>query len=155
VTAVHDGAFLADLSTETLSRTLFGELEAGSWVNLERAMLPTTRMGGHLVTGHVDGIGRLVARGDASRSVIMEFEVPDPLSRYLAEKGSVCIDGVSLTVNAVDGCRFSVNLVPHTLDVTSLGTLAVGDRVHLEADLVARYLDRLLDARGIGRQGVE
>jgi riboflavin synthase len=85
----------------------------------------------------------------------MEFEVPDPLSRYLAEKGSVCIDGVSLTVNAVDGCRFSVNLVPHTLDVTSLGTLAVGDRVHLEADLVARYLDRLLDARGIGRQGVE
>lgn len=134
-----------DASGETLAVTT-GLAEAGA-VNLEKALRFGDRLGGHLVAGHVDGIGtvrRFDALGD---NRLLEVEAPPALARFIAVKGSVTVDGVSLTVNAVDGGRFSVNLIPHTLAVTTLGTLAPGRRVNLEADLIARYLDRLLQER--------
>lgn len=137
--------FSADVSQETLSLTTLGELGEGGNVNLELALAAGERLGGHLVTGHVDGMARLVSRHADARAERLAFEVPPPLARYVARKGSVCLDGVSLTVNEVDGCRFSVCLIPHTLDVTTLGELGIGERVNLEVDLVARYLERLND----------
>ncbi|MBT8063589.1 MAG: riboflavin synthase [Xanthomonadales bacterium] len=137
-------SFFADVSTETLDLTTLGALEPGDPVNLELALRADDRMGGHLVTGHVDGLARLVSRHEDARAERFEFEVPEPLARYVARKGSVCLDGVSLTVNAVDGRRFDVCLIPHTLEVTTLGELSVGDAVNLEVDLVARYLERLM-----------
>lgn len=143
-----------DLSVETLSRTLFGAASPGLRVNLEPAVTPQTELGGHIVTGHVDGIGRLARREDVGRSVAMTFAVPEDLSRYIATKGSVCVDGVSLTVNGVDDATFEVNVVPYTLENTILGGYVEGDAVHLEVDLVARYVERLLEfppaARGTG-----
>jgi len=138
-----DGRFQADVSPETLALTMLGGLEVGAPVNLELAMRPDDRLGGHLVTGHVDGLAVLRSRRPDARAERLEFEVPDALARYVARKGSVCLDGVSLTVNAVDGARFSVCLIPHTLAVTTLGRLQPGDPVNLEVDLVARYLERL------------
>ena len=137
--------FSADVSMETLSLTILGGLEVGAPVNLELAMGVNDRMGGHLVTGHVDGLGTLLSRVEDARAERFEFEAPMGLARYIARKGSVCIDGVSLTVNAVEGRRFSVCLIPHTMDITTLGKLQPGDRVNLEVDLVARYLERLMD----------
>lgn len=137
--------FSADVSKETLSLTTLGALSEGGKVNLELALAAGERLGGHLVTGHVDGMAHLVSRHPDARAERLEFEVPPPLARYVARKGSVCLDGVSLTVNEVDGCRFSVCLIPHTLEVTTLGDLQVGDPVNLEVDLVARYLERLND----------
>jgi riboflavin synthase len=113
-------------------------------VNLELALTPSTRLGGHLVSGHVDGVGRLVERRPEARSQRLRFEAPAGLAKYIAEKGSICVDGVSLTVNAVRGAQFDVNVVPHTLEKTALGDLAAGDPVNLEVDLIARYLERLL-----------
>jgi len=136
------------VSTETLACTTLGALLPGAGVNLEPALTPATPLGGHLVSGHVDGVGELLARSDDARSVRMLFRVPAALSRYLARKGSVCVDGVSLTVNDVNGAEFSVNLVPHTLEKTTLHTFTPGRAVNIEVDLVARYLERLLDARG-------
>ena len=146
LTAVEfdDRSFAADVSRESLSRTTLGELSAGSPVNLELALLPTTRLGGHLVSGHVDGVGRIVERTDDGRSWRFTLEAPEGLARYIAEKGSICINGISLTVNTVSGARFSVNIVPHTLQETTLGTSQAGDHVNLEVDLIARYLERLL-----------
>lgn len=149
------GGFAADVSGETLSRTTLGALSRGAAVNLETALLPTTRLGGHLVSGHVDGIGRLVESRDDARSRRLEFEVPATLSRYIAEKGSITVDGVSLTVNAVQGTRFFANIVPHTAASTTLGALRTGDAVNIEVDIIARYLERLLmgeaPAQGEGR----
>lgn len=136
--------FFADVSRETLDLTTLGGLEPGDRVNLELAMGVEARLGGHLVTGHVDGKARLLSRHEDARSERFEFEVPEALSRYVARKGSVCLDGVSLTVNGVDGRRFSVCLIPHTLEVTTLGSLAAGDEVNLEVDLIARYIERLM-----------
>ncbi len=146
LTAVELGAhhFSADVSRETLSRTTLGGAAAGTPVNLELALLPTTRLGGHLVSGHVDGVGRVVGKQDDGRSWRFTLEAPASLARYIAEKGSICINGISLTVNEVDGARFGVNIVPHTLNETTLGSTAVGDSVNLEVDLLARYLERLL-----------
>lgn len=146
LTAVEfdDRSFAADVSRESLSRTTLGELSVGSPVNLELALLPTTRLGGHLVSGHVDGVGRIVERTDDGRSWRFTLEAPEGLARYIAEKGSICINGISLTVNTVSGARFSVNIVPHTLQETTLGTSQAGDHVNLEVDLIARYLERLL-----------
>ncbi|MBA1145994.1 riboflavin synthase [Ectothiorhodospiraceae bacterium WFHF3C12] len=138
-----DRGFEADVSGETLSRTSLGDLARGSAVNLERALLPQTPLGGHLVSGHVDGLGELVLREPAGRSERFRFRVPGRLARYVAEKGSICIDGVSLTVNGVDGAEFEVNLVPHTLEVTTLGGLRAGMKVNIEVDIIARYLERL------------
>jgi riboflavin synthase len=139
--------FSADVSAETLSRTTLKELGPGDAVNLEQALLPTTRLGGHLVSGHVDGVGRIVSRHDDGRSVRFDIEAPARLGRYIAEKGSVCVDGVSLTVNAVEGARFAVNIVPHTGQRTTFGMYRIGDRVNIEVDILARYLERLLDGR--------
>jgi riboflavin synthase len=137
-------SFAADVSRETLSLTTLGNQVVGSRVNLEKALRAGQALGGHYVTGHVDGVGELVARHDDARSVRMEFRVPPELARYVARKGSICIDGVSLTVNGAKGNRFDVNLVPHTVDVTTLGALQPGHRVNLEVDIIARYVERMM-----------
>jgi len=149
LTAIDCGPnhFDADLSAETLSLTTAGAWAAGTAVNLERALTPSKPLGGHLVSGHVDGVGRLLERSEDARSWRFRFEAPAALARYIARKGSICIDGVSLTVNDVEGSRFGVNIIPHTLSHTTLGGLAAGDPVNLEVDLVARYLERLLEGR--------
>jgi len=136
--------FAADVSGETLSRTTLGNMKPGAAVNLEKALLPTTRLGGHMVSGHVDGVGKVLDRRQDARSVRFRIAVPRELGKYIAEKGSVCINGVSLTVNAVCDAEFEVNIVPHTLAATTLGELAAGDAVNIEVDLLARYLERLL-----------
>ena len=135
--------FVADVSRETLACTTLGAAAVGRAVNLELALRAGEPMGGHLVAGHVDGVGRLLARREDGRSWRFEFAVPETLARYIAPKGSICIDGVSLTVNEVDGARFGVNLIPHTLTVTTLGALQADGRVNIEVDLLARYLERL------------
>jgi riboflavin synthase len=143
-TAVQGRTFAADISRETLALTTLGELQAGAPVNLEPALRAGEPLGGHLVSGHIDGVGRIGAVRDDARSRQLTIEAPAELARYLARKGSVAVDGVSLTVNSVDGAGFAVNIIPHTLSSTTLGDLAVGARVNLEVDLVARYLERLL-----------
>lgn len=137
-------AFKADLSRETLSLTTAGDWRPGTAVNLEKALAAGQALGGHYVTGHVDGVAQVVARHDDARSVRVEFAVPAGLARYIARKGSVTVDGVSLTVNGAAGDRFDVNLVPHTLEVTILGGYGTGTRVNLEVDIIARYLERLV-----------
>lgn len=136
--------YWADVSGETLACTSLGQLKVGAQVNLERALTPSTRLGGHLVSGHVDGVGEVLARRDEARSVRFSIAAPDVLAKYIAAKGSICVDGVSLTVNAVQGKVFELNIVPHTLAETSLGQFQAGRRVNLEVDLIARYLERLL-----------
>lgn len=142
----HSARIAADLSTETLARTALGDLAPGAAVNLEKALLPTTRLGGHLVSGHVDGLGTVQEFYQDARSWRLGIQAPASLARYIAEKGSVCVDGVSLTVNAVTGARFDVNIIPHTLQETTIGDYRPGRRVNLEVDLIARYLERLLTA---------
>lgn len=145
--AFSDDAFTADLSAETLNLTTAGSWQLGATINLERALTPSKPLGGHMVVGHVDGFGTLVERFEDARSTRMRFELPEALARYVARKGSICIDGVSLTVNDVEGRQFGVNIIPHTLAQTTLGGLQPGDAVNLEVDLIARYLERLLEAR--------
>ena len=140
--------FDADASTETLGLTTLGALPPSRPVNLERAMRPTDRLGGHMVSGHVDGGGRVASVHEDARAQRWRFDAPPALLRYIATKGSICVDGVSLTVNAVDEAGFEVALVPHTVAHTAFGATAVGDAVNLEVDLVARYVERLLQARG-------
>lgn len=136
--------FSADVSVETLTLTTLGTLTIGSRVNLESALTLATPLGGHLVSGHVDGIGELIARYSDARSERLIFRAPRNIARYIASKGSITIDGVSLTVNHVDGEQFSVNIVPHTLSRTTLGDYHSGQPVNLEVDLIARYVERLL-----------
>jgi riboflavin synthase len=143
VTGKDSDAFRADVSRETLAMTTLGRWTPGTRVNLEKALLAGQPLGGHYVTGHVDGVGRVIGRRDDARSIRVEFEVPTPLAKYVARKGSVCVDGVSLTVNGVSGPRFDVNLVPHTLEVTILGDYQPGTAVNIEVDIIARYLERL------------
>ena len=135
--------FSADLSVETLEKTSLGNRRPGDSVNLELAMRASDRLGGHMVSGHVDGLARLISRIEDGRSERFLFESDHNLARFIASKGSVCLDGVSLTVNDVDDNRFSICIIPHTLEVTTLGGLAAGEDVNLEVDLIARYLDRL------------
>lgn len=146
LTAVELGSdyFCADVSNETLSRTTLKTATAGMPVNLELALTPSTRLGGHIVSGHVDGIGKVVEKQSDGRSIRFKFKVPDNLAKYIAEKGSICINGISLTVNSVNGVYFAVNIVPHTLQETTLGDTHVGSEVNLEVDLLARYLERLM-----------
>ncbi len=146
LTAVEFDArsFSADVSNETLAHTTLGQLSPGAAVNLEKALLPTTRLGGHLVSGHVDGVGEIVSRDEDGRSIRFVIRAPSQLSRYIAAKGSICVDGISLTVNSVSGDEFSLNIVPHTLQQTNLDGAVVGGRVNLEVDIIARYLERLL-----------
>ncbi len=137
-------SFAADASNETLSLTTLGALKTGAVLNLERAMRPTDRLGGHLVSGHVDGLGRVASVTEDARAQRWRFNAPAPLLRYIAKKGSICVDGVSLTVNEVDDDGFDVALIPHTVANTAFAQTAVGDAVNLEIDLVARYVERLL-----------
>ena len=144
VTRFDTQHFQADMSGETLRRTAAGQWKTGTPVNLEKALLPTTRLGGHLVSGHVDGVGQVITRRQDARSIYLEVKAPDELARYLAEKGSVTVDGVSLTVNEVNGAVISLNLIPHTAERTNLEEWQVGAQFNLEVDVLARYLERLL-----------
>ncbi|MDT8407870.1 MAG: riboflavin synthase [Methylococcales bacterium] len=146
LTAVELGTafFCADVSNESLSRTTLGNAQAGTAVNLELALTPTSRLGGHIVSGHVDGIGTLTAIEPDGHSYRVIVQAPSNLARYIAEKGSITLDGISLTVNQVQGASFSVNIVPHTWQETNLATLQPGCEINLEVDLIARYLERLL-----------
>ena len=149
VTRLAGTSFAADVSTETLALTTLGARRPGQPVNLERALRAGDALGGHYVSGHVDGLARVVAVREDARSQRLLLEVPPALARYLAPKGSATLEGVSLTVNEVDGCRFGVNLIPHTRAVTTLGRIAVGDAVNLEVDIIARYLEQLVNARAL------
>ena len=136
--------FVADVSVETLSLTTIGQWQSGSRINLEKAMQATDRFGGHIVSGHVDGIGEVVSLDEDARSWRFRMRAPTELAKYIAHKGSITVDGTSLTVNIVDGCEFELNIVPHTMTHTIMGDYQVGTKVNLEVDLVARYLERLL-----------
>ena len=140
--------FTADLSVETLNATTAGAWQVGSTVNLERALTPAKPLGGHMMSGHVDGVGHLLEKHEDARSWRLTFEAPQALARYIARKGSIAIDGISLTVNEVDKNRFGVNIIPQTWTHTTLGGLRVGGPVNLEVDLIARYLERLIQERG-------
>lgn len=141
---LRDRSFAADVSRETLSLTTLGDLSAGSPVNLEPSLKAGDALGGHLVSGHVDGVGEIAAMSGDARSTRVEITVPVALARYIARKGSVAIDGVSLTVNEVQGATFGINLIPHTQAVTTLGAIRRGTRVNVEIDQIARYVERLL-----------
>jgi riboflavin synthase len=147
VVAFDPAHFEADASNETLALTTLGALPVGNALNLERAMRADDRLGGHLVSGHVDGVGQVLRVSEDARAQRWTFAAPKPLLRYIAQKGSICIDGVSLTVNAVDDAGFEVALVPHTIAHTAFARTIVGDAVNLEVDLVARYVERLLTIR--------
>lgn len=138
------GRFVAVAGRETLTRTTLADAHVGRRVHLERALRVGDRLGGHLVQGHVDGVGRVVRAEPASESFVLWIEVPGELARYVAPKGSVCLDGVSLTVNEVDGARFRVNIVPHTAQVTRIAGLRPGDSLNVEVDVIAKYVERLL-----------
>ena len=144
-----ESEFIADVSAETLSRSIFRDCKVGDVVNLEKALLANSRLGGHMVSGHVDGIGEVIKRYQDARSWRFVIKAPAEISHYIAEKGSITIDGISLTVNSLKdngvlGAEFDVNIVPHTIQETSMGSFDVGTRVNLEVDLITRYLERLL-----------
>jgi riboflavin synthase len=142
------GGFAVDVSGETLRCTTLGECHAGARVNLEKALCPGGRLGGHFVTGHVDGIGTVATAEPRDSDAGMRVVVPEALVRYLARKGSVCVDGTSLTVNRIEGREFEVHLIPHTLSATIAGGYRTGTRVNIEVDLLARYVESLLAASG-------
>ena len=156
--SLEDDGFAADVSRETLAVTTLQNLQVGAAVNLEPAVSVGERLGGHLVSGHVDCIGTVRTRDDDARSVRLAIAIPAEYSRYVARKGSICVDGTSLTVNAVDGNMFTVNIIPHTAEVTIIGGYRVGSEVNIEVDLVARYVERLLQGEvgeGITQQFLE
>ena len=140
-------SFAVDVSSETLRLTTLGNLQANAVLNLERAMRPSDRFGGHVVSGHVDGMGKVVQAGAADGEQVWRFAAPRELHRYIAKKGSICVDGVSLTVNEVDDEGFAVMLIPHTISHTAFSATKAGDAVNLEVDLIARYVERMLGAR--------
>ncbi|ABG39838.1 riboflavin synthase, alpha subunit [Paraglaciecola sp. T6c] len=144
VVDMNSSGFSADVSHETIKRSGFADYKAGSKVNLEKAMLPTSRFGGHIVSGHVDGVGEVVSVNPVGRYVEIWVQAPKDLARYLAEKGSITVDGVSLTVNAVEGAKFLITLIPHSLEETIIGGYKKGTKINLEVDVVARYLERLM-----------
>lgn len=146
VIAFDAASFQADASTETLGLTTLGQLGEGAPVNLERAMRPSDRFGGHIVSGHVDGVGTVESINEDARALRWRFAAPAALLRYVARKGSICVDGVSLTVNAVDDAGFEVALIPHTVSHTAFAHTGVGDAVNLEIDVIARYAERLMGA---------
>jgi riboflavin synthase len=136
--------FAADVSNETLRRTCLKTWQVGTRVNLEKALMPTSRLGGHIVSGHVDGLGEIISFKPDARSLQYQVRAPDSLAKYISEKGSITVDGISLTVNAIDGATFSLNIVPHTVQETNVGEWQTGSVVNLEVDLLARYLERLI-----------
>ncbi len=148
--ALHADGFDTDVSNETLAVTALGGLSVGSPVNLEPALSLGERLGGHLVSGHVDCTGKVVARREDARSIRLSIEIPKDYARYVAKKGSVCVDGVSLTINEVSGGIFELNIIPHTAEVTIIGDYRTGTIVNIEVDLLARYIERLLGTDGDG-----
>jgi riboflavin synthase len=144
VTELPGDGYWCDVSNETLNFSTLGDLSQGSRVNLEKSLTPQSRLGGHIVSGHVDGVGEVVSFREDGRSLRWVLRAPDQLARYIAHKGSICIDGTSLTVNAVNGAEFDVNIIPQTMRETIFGDYRVGSRVNLEVDVIARYLERLL-----------
>lgn len=148
--------FWADVSVETLDFTTLGALPPGASVNLEKALTPASRLGGHIVSGHVDGVGEVVSLAEDARSVRFVLRAPDALARYIAHKGSICVDGTSLTVNAINGAEFALNIIPQTMAETVFGQYRPGTRVNLEVDVIARYLERLVqgDAAAHGAAGL-
>lgn len=136
--------FVADVSTETLTRSTLKSLKVGDRVNLEKALMPQSRLGGHIVSGHVDGIGEVVGRDVSARAVLFRIKAPNELAKYIAEKGSITTDGISLTVNGLRGAEFDLTIVPHTVQETTIAGWTVGTQINLEADVIARYLERLL-----------
>ncbi len=154
--------YWADVSVESLNFTTLGDLKPGSRVNLEKALTPESRLGGHIVSGHVDGVGEVVSLQQDARSIRVVLRAPDELAKYIAHKGSICVDGTSLTVNAVSGAEFDLNIIPQTMAETIFGQYQAGSRVNLEVDVIARYLERLIqgdaaadpDATGQGTVGL-
>ncbi|MDH3673386.1 MAG: riboflavin synthase [Gammaproteobacteria bacterium] len=146
LTVLNVGAtnFSTDVSVETLASTTFSRLAVGDAVNLEKALTPTTALGGHFVNGHADGVGEIVDWRQAGRSIGMRVRTPANLAKYIAQKGSVCIDGISFTVNDVQGPEFEINVIPHTLEHTTAGSFTIGREINLEVDIIARYLESLL-----------
>lgn len=158
VVAINGTQLSFDVSRESLDRTSLGQVTSGTRVNLEKAMAVGDRLGGHIVSGHVDGLGKVVRMKPSARSVEFRFEVPSSLERYIAEKGSICIDGTSLTVNRIGPGWFEVNIIPHTMQETIISEYKTGTLVNLEVDLIARYLERLLPGQqqhGISRDTLE
>lgn len=153
VTELPGDGYWADVSRETLDFTTLGQLGVGSRVNLEKALTPSSRLGGHIVSGHVDGVGEVVKFHEDGRSIRFVLRAPDHLARYIAHKGSICIDGTSLTVNAVNGAEFDLNIIPQTMAETVFGEYRPGTRVNLEVDVIARYLERLLQGDAAARPG--
>lgn len=153
VVSLGDRRYSADVSLETLSRTGFAQAKVGDRVNLEKALTPSSRLGGHLVSGHVDGVGIVASKQNSGRAIEYWIKAPAELSRYIAEKGSIAVDGISLTVNAVKGDEFRLTIVPHTAQETTIASWKPGHRVNLEVDQIARYLERLLQGGAQGRQG--
>ena len=151
---LHDHAFVADVSSETLQKTVLGDAVVGTRVNLEMALRLADRLGGHIVSGHVDGIGEVTERYQEARSWRFVVRAPADLVRYIAPKGSITINGISLTVNNVNNDQFDVNIVPHTLQCTTMNDLKVGSSVNLEIDLLARYLEKLLTSVEVNDSGV-
>lgn len=150
VVAMTKTSYTADLSVETLNKTGFAHYKVGDKVNLEKAMLPTTRFGGHIVSGHVDGVGEIVERNQVGRAIEFWVEIPSSISKYIAEKGSVTVDGISLTVNDLRKNAFKLTIVPHTSSETTINDFHVGCKVNLEVDVMARYLERLISAKQEG-----
>ena len=144
VIELPDDGYVADVSVESLALTTIGEWQGGMPVNLEKALTPQTRLGGHMVSGHVDAVGEVVSRHPDARSERFRLRAPPELAKYITHKGSITVDGTSLTVNKVEGAEFELNIVPHTLEKTVMGTYQPGTKVNLEVDLIARYLERLL-----------
>lgn len=144
VVKFDSNSFEMDVSAESLDKTTLGEFKPGRKVNLEKAMQPSARLGGHIVSGHVDGVGAIESRQLVGESLRFRVRVPDALAKYIAIKGSVCIDGVSLTVNNVEGAVFEINIIPHTAEVTTIGEYQAGRKLNIEVDIIARYLERLL-----------
>lgn len=153
VTSLPGDGFWADVSNETLSLTTIGDLRSGARVNLEKSLTPNASLGGHIVSGHVDGLGEIVSLAQDARSWRVVVRAPDDLAKYIAHKGSICVDGTSLTVNSVDGATFDLNIIPQTMDETVFGDYAPGSRVNLEVDVIARYLERLLQGDAAATPG--
>ena len=145
--------YWADVSVESLNFTTLGDLQPGSPVNLEKALTPQSRLGGHIVSGHVDGVGEVVSLNEDARSIRVVLRAPDELAKYIAHKGSICVDGTSLTVNAVNGAEFDLNIIPQTMAETVFGQYRPGSRVNLEVDVIARYLERLIQGDAAATTG--
>lgn len=152
VTKLGNSQFEVDVSNETMQHTTLNELGKGAKVNLEKALTPNKRLGGHIVSGHVDGVGELLSLRPDGASIRMDFRAPTELAKYIAQKGSICIDGTSLTVNTVNGATFSVNIIPHTQTETIIQVYKVGSKVNLEVDLIARYLERLMQGESAAEE---